>query len=435
MKKFSCTVCCIILALSQCQVAAQEGLDSDSDGMSDAYESANGLDIWRDDRFEDLDGDGYPNLAEYRKGTSANLPDGLIPDIVVPDDYPTLSAAVASVTVDDTVIVIRSKLGMAPYEECINNTGPNAKRIFIIAEEVDSFKTVIRNPVNDENDFVIASSRDLYISGLRIVASDSGVMPRSAIKLIGDGTHSIVRCVIHGGLYGVLSTSVTKSKLDVVGCLIQYGKNAGLMIENLHESRIAFSTITEYSGTADEGMGVGITTVGADDGSSILVTNSILWNAGVEPEVLDLPDDDDHTASVIFQYSNVRGMPLPYPNVYNLQNGAPGLIQGMLAYSSACIDAASIAHSDPPAPNMDIRGKSRIAGSYPDCGAHEFDEEAVEEDLDGDGLPDSRELYVTRSLFYDIDTDADGTHDGTDASPTNASVTELDIVITKPAAN
>lgn len=433
--RFSYALACFLLGFSACKVAAQGGGDSDADGIPDAYEVANGLDALRDDRFEDPDGDGYPNLAEYKKGTPANLPTGLTPDVIVPDDFSTVSAALASLTTDDSVILVRAKANLAPYVECIDNTGPDAKRVFIIAEETDAFKMVIQLPANDDQDFVIASSRDLYLSGFRIIASRTGAAPRTAIKLSGDGVHSIVRCVTHRGLHGVHSIATTRSKLDVVGCLIQYGLVTGVLMENEHEARVSFTTIAEFPATGGEGTGVGIKTVGTDGNSSISVTNSILWNAGDEPEVHDLPGEDNQLATISFKYSDVRGITLPSPNVYNLQDDTPGLLQGMLAYGSACIDAASITHSDPPALNMDIRGKSRIVGSYPDCGAHEYDEEAVEEDLDGDGVPDSRELYVTKSLFYDVDTDGDGTHDGPDASPTNASVTELEIAITKPAAN
>lgn len=43
--------------------------DDDQDGMGDTWESEHGLDPSRDDGAEDLDGDGYTNLDEYRLGT------------------------------------------------------------------------------------------------------------------------------------------------------------------------------------------------------------------------------------------------------------------------------------------------------------------------------------------------------------------------------
>ncbi|TDU71124.1 hypothetical protein EI77_02243 [Prosthecobacter fusiformis] len=373
-------------------------------------------------------------MAEYKKGTPANLATGLTPDIIVPDDFPTIAAAVASLTEEDSIILVRAKPNLAPYVECVDNTGLDAKRIFIIAEETDAFKTVIQLPADDANDFVIASSRDLYLSGFRVIASGEGLAPRTAIKLVGDGVHAVVLCVTQGGLHGVHSIANTQSKLDVVGCLLQDGLTAGIQMNNQHEARVAFSTIAGFTAAGGEGTGVGIKTLGTDGNSSISVTNSILWNAGIESEVHDTPDDDQ-IASVSIKYSDVRGIEVPYPNVNHNQDDTPGLIQGMLAYGSACIDAASIADSDPPALTNDIRGRARVVGSNADVGAHEFNAEAVEEDLDGDGVPDSHELYVTRSLFYKVDSDGDETNDGTDAAPINDSVTQLEIVITKPVAN
>ncbi|MCK6522551.1 carboxypeptidase-like regulatory domain-containing protein [Myxococcota bacterium] len=43
--------------------------DDDHDGMSDAWEDTNGLDVGRDDGDEDADNDGFTNLDEYLLGT------------------------------------------------------------------------------------------------------------------------------------------------------------------------------------------------------------------------------------------------------------------------------------------------------------------------------------------------------------------------------
>lgn len=49
--------------------------DTDGDGMSNAYESANGLNPGVNDAALDSDGDGLANLAEFQRGTRANLAD------------------------------------------------------------------------------------------------------------------------------------------------------------------------------------------------------------------------------------------------------------------------------------------------------------------------------------------------------------------------
>jgi len=50
----------------------QADLDTDGDGMSDYYETINGLDGGRNDAHEDRDGDGIGNLDEFEAGTMAN---------------------------------------------------------------------------------------------------------------------------------------------------------------------------------------------------------------------------------------------------------------------------------------------------------------------------------------------------------------------------
>jgi hypothetical protein len=49
-------------------------LDDDNDGMSDEYETANGLNPLIDDAAGDLDNDGHTNLEEFIAGTAANDP-------------------------------------------------------------------------------------------------------------------------------------------------------------------------------------------------------------------------------------------------------------------------------------------------------------------------------------------------------------------------
>jgi hypothetical protein len=51
------------------------GTDGDNDGMSDAYESAHGLNPALDDSGLDLDGDGLSNLEEHDSGSDPNNPD------------------------------------------------------------------------------------------------------------------------------------------------------------------------------------------------------------------------------------------------------------------------------------------------------------------------------------------------------------------------
>ncbi len=66
-------------------------LDSDSDGMSDAYETANGLDLYADDRDLDSDFDGVVNIQEFLRDLHAGDPDS--DDDGVPDGWELASGA------------------------------------------------------------------------------------------------------------------------------------------------------------------------------------------------------------------------------------------------------------------------------------------------------------------------------------------------------
>ncbi|MFW2479242.1 MAG: hypothetical protein ACN4GF_03825 [Lentimonas sp.] len=73
--------------------------DADDDGMPDAYEETNGLDLLVDDRADDLDGDGQSNGDEYIAGTD-------------PDDASQLYVLTSqSVTISGFEVVLAGKAG------------------------------------------------------------------------------------------------------------------------------------------------------------------------------------------------------------------------------------------------------------------------------------------------------------------------------------
>jgi hypothetical protein len=67
--------------------------DSDCDGLSDAWEIANGLDPhWAGDALVDLDGDGLSNAEEYAAGTNPRIGDSDGDGLPDPeDDHPTVN--------------------------------------------------------------------------------------------------------------------------------------------------------------------------------------------------------------------------------------------------------------------------------------------------------------------------------------------------------
>lgn len=66
--------CCGTASFREIQVFGPS-TDSDGDGLTDAYEIANGLNPSVNDAAADLDGDGLSNLQEFQRGTAANRTD------------------------------------------------------------------------------------------------------------------------------------------------------------------------------------------------------------------------------------------------------------------------------------------------------------------------------------------------------------------------
>ena len=101
-----------------------EVLDSDSDGLPDFYETANGLD-YNDfsDANMDLDGDGVSNLDEYLEGTDP-LQDELPPILIIPNDISvSASGRLSEVDLGEGTAVDNKDGEIAPT---VNITGPFA---------------------------------------------------------------------------------------------------------------------------------------------------------------------------------------------------------------------------------------------------------------------------------------------------------------------
>ncbi|MCX6840429.1 MAG: hypothetical protein NTX35_21820 [Verrucomicrobia bacterium] len=380
-------------------VLMQSGLqaqivDTDNDRMADSYETTHGLIIGSDDRYGDIDGDGYPNLAEYLKGTSAssaaNVPAA---DRIVGagQNYTTIGAAITSLTADDQIIVVRP----GTYVEALSST---VRRVFIISEVLDPNATLIK-PASGN---VVNSTKDLYLRGFTLAGVGS-----YGVNLTGGGYYGIVQCILRGHSYGIYSqpsSSTVRNFVDVIATLIQDGTISGIYSASKASTfRLVHATICGHrmSNTTSQGVAIYNTA----NNSAYTLTNCVLWNGGTS-QIFSSGSGMTTAAT----YSCIKGSSV-YTGTGNI-NSDPLLVQGYLNSTSPCINTGTSAAIVPFVPE-DLRGDTRTSGSAPDMGAHEYSTVGSWAwDLDVDGVNDAAELYTYGTLFYSSDTDGDRVNDG-----------------------
>jgi hypothetical protein len=377
-------------AFSFASSASGQFVDTDNDRIDDNYETTHGLLVGSDDRYGDLDGDGFPNLAEYLKSTSASS-DASVPtaDRVVGagETYTTISSAISSLSADDQIIVVKP----GTYTGALSST---SKRVFIISESVDPNATTI----NGASSTVLSSTKDLYLRGFTLTGTGS-----YGVSLTGSGYYGIVQCILRGPSYGIYSypsSSSVRNYVDVIGTVIQagawgiYGYSNSSTFRLVHTTIYGNSSYAVYSTTNNGG------------GSTYTLTNCVMWPNGSTPFSLS-------GTTLTATYSCIKGS--MYSGTGNI-NGDPLLVQGYLGSTSPCVDAGTSAALVPSVPE-DVRGDARSIGSGPDIGAHEYQTGGSwAGDFDGDGLSDIAELSTYGSSFASSDTDSDRIDDGYEAT-------------------
>jgi hypothetical protein len=395
MKLYNHFILPIVAGLLLLSSAAVFGQDTDNDRMTDSYETTHGLVIGTDDRYGDADGDGYPNLLEFLKSTAASNASSVpLADRIVGagQTYTTISAALASLTAEDQLIVVKP----GSYTEVVTNTTGTAKRVFIISEAVDPNLTFIRNPGTAAA--LVSSTKDLYLRGFTLVNQlTNSSAANHGVSLTGTGNYGIVQCIMRGHYHGIYSSpsSTARNFVDVIGCLIQDGSAYGICTNaNGSTFRVVHSTLVGHAMQAVYNFA---------SGSVFNFTNCILW--GTAATQINLY----YSATLTATYSCIKN-PTVYAGTGNI-NSDPQLVQGYLGATSPCINTG-VAATVPLVPE-DVRGDPRVSGAAPDMGAHEYSTAASwTGDADGDGLSDALELYTYCSFIYSNDTDADRITDG-----------------------
>ena len=390
--------------------------DTDADRMTDGYEATNSLRILVEDRYFDNDGDGFPNLAEFLKGTQANNATSVpTADLTVGPGltYTTLSAALATVTTDDQIILVQP----GTYEEVISNANyDNTKnyRIFIIASAVNPASTFIRASGVFQG-AMIESRKDTFIGGFTLNAAN-----QDGVRFSGAGYHGISNCILQGYLHGisVMAPSSTQTNtVEVINSLIADGSSYAIYANTPLNFKLTHSTLaTLSSGTTTGSAGLVFC---SGSGQSGTVLNSIIWG-GTGTQITGV-------GSLAINYSCVRQSTMPTGT--GNTNADPLLSQGRLTLGSSCLNIGT------PLSWIikDLDQNARAFGPAPDAGCFEFQRvvpsttptaqyltglnlTAGTGDFDGDGVSDAQEaLRGTDPL--NPDTDGDGVNDGTDRYP------------------
>lgn len=353
--------------------------DSDGDGMSDGWEVTNGLNHIINDAVEDADGDGAPNIYEYKLGAT--------------DPQIAASKPAANITVDPSVVT-ETATEKWKIQTAINAVA-NGAYAYISIKPGTYIEDVI---IQDKHILLMAEagSGPVILSPAASFAAIRVYYHVSDTTLSGLTLRPANPVQTARGIFIYAQTAATR--VAVTNCVIQgFTSNYGGGIDvDYGQLWVTHCTIIGNKAANTNGQGIFVYT-----NSSLRLRNSILWN----PTESSAPDLVGYTANpdITVQSSIIRG-----GSIWGGINADPNLgVWGELtAASTAAINqgtplAATTSASGVAAPVFDIHGEIRQA-TQPDIGADEF------VDTDGDGLLDSWEMHYFGNLNQVPSDDADG---------------------------
>jgi hypothetical protein len=364
--------------------------DSDGDGMSDGWEVQNGLNPHSAaDALDDADGDGVPNIFEYKIGATDPQDPNSKPaatftvDPSIPSDAPPVYKKIQS-AIDAVASGAYAYISVKPGTY-IEDVSIQDKHILLMAQA--GVNPVVLSPEDSPYSYaaisIFGDVSDTCLSGLTLRPANANQDAE--------------------GIY--LDAQDSTTRVGVTNCIIQgfaptYG---GAVYIAQGQAWVTHCTLT---GNTAKAIAQGIY-VGAY--GSLRLRNSILWDS-VSGSLQELVGDGA-TPDITVQSSVVRG-----GSTWGGINTDPHLTPHgeLTALSAAAINqgtplAALSSASGVAAPRFDIHGEVRQA-TQPDIGADEF------VDLDGHGMPDWWQKRYFGSLGQDPNgnPDSDGANNATE---------------------
>jgi len=314
--------------------------------------------------------------------------------IYIPDDYPSISEALANVIDDDTVII---RTGIYSGAANRNISFPNKK--FTLTSEDPTNAEVVRSTIVDgewkNRIFNIGyGGRETKICGLTIRRGYAvGSFLYAGGIYIGGASPTISRCVfaynvgrINGGAITCWGSMARIENCIFVGNSVSAhgadGNGGGISCLSSSDAEILFCTFIRNA--ALKGGAIEI------DSSSPIIRNCIMWgDAASDPQTSEIFLVSGVPSIAYCDIQDCTGKPWFGSGCIDKD---PFLTQdGHLCTGSPCIDMGTTILPEPVAAG-DRDGESRSSGIKPDIGADEF------VDTDSDGLPSCWEFQNFGSI-------------------------------------
>lgn len=407
--------------------------DTDGDGLSDGWEYENGLDpnLWPD-AYSDADGDGIPNLYEFHNGTQPQVPDAELVERIVAggsgtNAVATLSAALAASS-PYSVIEVADGVHEGPGWSGFSITLPNYPVLITSSDGGRSRRAIIRhaeqmaamylNATQTTHTVVQGLCYDLVATnGAQVAFWCGGNLPWSGPPAGGMFRDIYVRMPNPGVEYeGWFFRHYESNEVVIASCTVNaYGATSARGIYAVDSPPMSVENCTFVNFPSNEGgLGYGIQ----------YESTAQNWGGAPDPIPLEI-------VNCLFDASFTNAYALaPLENgvaydVSMINCVVPSLLEyeadftyGLIVTNARVSFSGHIAADSPVrgagvsslfAP-LDIDGQDRAA--VPDIGADQFVPEVATLDADCDGIPDADEDWVYGSDPFFPDSDWDGSPDG-----------------------